>query len=123
MLENRFSLLFYLKRPKKYISGPIPVYLSITVDGKPTEISTGMTCEPTRWNTHANRANGTKKETKALNAHLDILQIKVHEARSKALESNTIITATLLKSILKGTEDKPRMLLEIFNNHNKKCIH
>lgn len=55
MLEKSFRLLFYLKKPKKYRKGPMPIYLRITVDGVPKEISTGRQCEPDRWNTNANR--------------------------------------------------------------------
>jgi len=37
-MKNTFSLLFYLKRPKNYVSGAMPIYMGITVDGVPKEI-------------------------------------------------------------------------------------
>jgi hypothetical protein len=40
MLEKSFSLLFYLKKPKNYVSGNMPIYMRITVDEIPKEIST-----------------------------------------------------------------------------------
>ncbi|MFS8083711.1 MAG: Arm DNA-binding domain-containing protein, partial [Ginsengibacter sp.] len=33
-MANSFSLLFHLRKPKGYKSGPLPIYLRITVDGK-----------------------------------------------------------------------------------------
>lgn len=39
-----YSLLFYLKKPKNYVSGPKPIYMRITVSGIPKEISTGRDC-------------------------------------------------------------------------------
>lgn len=40
-MKNIFSLLFYLKRPKNYVAGAMPIYMRITVDGVPKELSTG----------------------------------------------------------------------------------
>jgi len=120
MLEKSFSLLFYIKRQKNYSKGPVPIYMRITVNGCRTELSTGRTIEPDRWNAPTNRGNGNKEEIKSLNAFLDTLQVKVFEARRKAVESNATITSSLLRDILKGQEDKPRMLLEMFEKHNKQ---
>ena len=33
MLDKSFGLLFYLKKPKNYVKGEVPIYLRITVDG------------------------------------------------------------------------------------------
>ena len=64
MLEKSFSLLFYLKKPKNYLKGPMPIYVRITVDGIPKEISTSRQCDPDRWNANAGRVNGTKEDVK-----------------------------------------------------------
>lgn len=49
-MKTNFSLLFYLKKPKNYLNGAVPVYLRVTVNGKPVEMSTGKKCTPTLWN-------------------------------------------------------------------------
>jgi hypothetical protein len=33
-----YTLLFYLKKPKNYESGPMPIYMRITVDGLPKRV-------------------------------------------------------------------------------------
>lgn len=118
MLEKSFSLLFYLKKPKNYLKGNMPIYLRITVDGIPKEISTGRQCDPDKWNANAGRVNGTKEDVKSLNAYLDTLQTKVYEVRRKLLEKNEMITADGLKNFLKGTSDKSKMVMAIFQQHN-----
>jgi len=118
MLEKSFSLLFYLKKPKNYLKGIMPIYLRITVDGIPKEISTGRQCDPDRWNANTGRCNGTKEDAKLLNAFLDILQTKVYEVRRKLLEKNEIITSERLKNTLKGTDGTARMIMKIFQQHN-----
>ena len=118
MLEKSFSLLFYLKKPKNYQKGSMPIYMRITVDRTPKEISTGRQCDPDRWNANAGRVYGTKEDVKSLNVYLDTLQTKVHEARLRLIEKNESINAAALKSILKGKKDKSKMILVIFQQHN-----
>jgi site-specific recombinase XerD len=120
MLEKSFSLLFYLKKPKNYLKGALPIYLRITVDGIPKEISTGRQCDPDRWNSNAGRVYGTKEDVKALNTYLDTLQTKVHEARLRLIEKNESINSDALKCILKGKKDKSKMILVIFQLHNEQ---
>lgn len=62
MLEKTFSLLYYLKKPKGYSKGLMPIYLRITVDGIAKEITTGRECLPERWNSRAGRMMGTKED-------------------------------------------------------------
>jgi hypothetical protein len=45
MLGKNLSLLFYLKKPKKHVSGPMPIYLRITVDKEVVELSISRKCE------------------------------------------------------------------------------
>jgi len=80
MLDKSFGLHFYLKKPKDYVKGIIPIYFRITVDGIPKELSTKRLCKPNRWNPAAERAFGTKEDARALNAYLDTLQAKAYEA-------------------------------------------
>lgn len=118
MMDKSFGLLFYLKKPKKYVSGPIPIYLRITVNGIPRELSTKRECEPQRWNPYAQCAKGSNEDSKALNYYLDTLRRQVHEARRKLIEEETAITASGLKNILIGNVGAPKMILEIFQEHN-----
>jgi site-specific recombinase XerD len=118
MLEKNFSLLFYLKKPKNYLKGPIPIYLRITVDGTSKEISLGRDCDIYRWNPNSGRIFGTKEDAKLLNAYLDTLQTKVYEVRRQLLEKDETITAEALKNTLRGTNEKSKMIMEIFQHHN-----
>lgn len=118
MLETSFSILFYLKKPKGYTRGEVPVYMRITVNGARKEIGTKHSCDPDRWNSDAQRAKGTNELSKTINAYLDTLERKVHDARLKLLENTKPVTAEALVKILTGNDEKPLMLLEIFEHHN-----
>ncbi len=120
MLETSFSILFYLKKPKGYTKGDVPVYMRITVNGARKEIGTKHSFDPDRWNSDAQRAKGTNESSKTINAYLDTLERKVHDGRLKLLENNKPVTAEALVKILTGQEEKPLMLLEIFVHHNEQ---
>lgn len=119
-MKTNFSLLFYLKKPKNYQTGLVPIYLRITVNGKRSETTSGRECDPSNWNGVAGRLKGTKEETKSINAYLDNLQSQVYEAHRSLTESGGIITSETLRNKLLGKSDKCRMLINLFKEHNKK---
>jgi hypothetical protein len=121
MLTKTFYLLFYLKRPKNYGSGKMPVYLRITANRKRFELAVKRECEPEKWSLEMGRMVGAKEEAKRLNSYLDSLQSKVYDAQQVLLNSGKSITAESIRNILLGIEDRLRMVLQIFKEH--KCTH
>lgn len=119
-MKTNFSLLFYMKKPKNYQKGVAPIYLRITVNGNRSEVTTGRSCEPSRWNAHVGRANGNKEEIKTLNTFLDHLQIKVYEAHGLLMEADEMITAETLRNKFQGKTEKCMTLIEVFKDHNLK---
>lgn len=120
MLEKSFTILFYPKKPKNFQKGPIPVYLRITVDGVPKELSMKRTFDPQRWNKDACRAIGSKEDARSLNEFLDMVQAKVYDARRKLIESGTQVTSSGLMDIVSGKDQRGKMLLLIFQEHNNR---
>ncbi|MFC5284655.1 Arm DNA-binding domain-containing protein [Pedobacter alpinus] len=47
-MSNLIQLHFYLKTPKAYQSGTIPIYFRITIHGKRVEFSLNRKCEPSK---------------------------------------------------------------------------
>jgi hypothetical protein len=118
MLEKSLGLLFYIRKPKSYTDGLLPIYLRITVDGIPKEISTKRSWDPGKWNAKANRATGTKAESRSLNEYLDILQNKAYEARMQLIERGKVVSSIAILDILSGDGQRKWMLLTLFKNHN-----
>lgn len=67
MLEKSLGLLFILRKQRNAEKGLMYIYLKVTVDGTPEELSVKRSRDPARWNAKANRASGTKEDAKALN--------------------------------------------------------
>lgn len=118
MLEKSFGLLFFLRKPRNYDGGLMYIYMRITVDGTPKEVSVKRSWEPARWNAKANRATGTKEDTRQLNHYLDVLQNKVHEARKKLIDNDKVVTTSAIMDIVNGNEQRKRGLLALFKQHN-----
>jgi len=71
---------------------PIKIDVRFTVDGKRSDTNARHECDPSRRNTGAGRANGTKEDISAFNAYLDNLENQVYEA--------CMVTAETLKNKL-----------------------
>jgi hypothetical protein len=107
------SLLFHLKKPKNYVSGQVPIYLRITLNGQRTELATGREILPERWNQDTGRGNGTKEDVRQLNMHLDTIQAKMYEAHRLMMLDGQLITAESLKNKFTGkSERSARTLLK-----------
>ncbi len=119
-MKTNFSLLFYLKKPKNYTDGPVPIYLRITVAGKRSETTTARSCDPLQWNSKAGRLKGTKEASRTFNAYLDQLQAMVYDAHQNLTEQKAAITAERLKSKLTGKTESVRMILDVFKEHNRQ---
>ena len=120
MLSKTFTLFFYLKKPKNYESGKVPIYMRFTVDGRRIEIATKRECEPGKWKSSAGRQIGQKEEVRSLNAFLDSLQTKVYEAQRVLVDSGRPVTADSIKEILTGVTQRTRMIIEVFSEHNQE---
>jgi site-specific recombinase XerD len=119
-MRTQVNLLFYLKKRATYKSGPVAIYLRFTVEGHRTEVSTGKTCEPARWNGQAGRANGSKEDVRVLNMYLDTLQAKAHELHNIMTINDDEVTAETLKNRFIGKVEKARTIVTVFEDHNAK---
>lgn len=121
MASHRFNLLFRLKKPKNYIKGKMHVYMRITINSERLELSFNREFDPARWDAKLTRAIGTKEDARTLNAYLESMLVKVHEAHREIVAANEILTLGKLKNKLLGREvEHPHLLLEIFAQHNNQ---
>ncbi len=109
-MSTNYSLLFYLKKPKNYVSGAKPIYMRITINGSVCEISTGKNCDPNRWHSKANRSKGNTEEVKTLNSYLEMLNLKVAAIHLEILKMGKTPTIELLKAKLTGKSENQKTL-------------
>lgn len=119
-MNQTFSLLFFLKKPKDYKSGPVFIYVRITVNGKRAEFSSGVKCDPEKWNSKGGKTLGFNEEAKALIKYLDTIKSKIYEAHNRLVMTNAPISAESIKNIYSGVTEKTINILEAFQDHNTK---
>lgn len=117
-MKTNFSLLFYLKKPKNNAKGAVPIYLRITIDGKPVEISASRKCEPELWNTKAGHMIGTKEDAKTLNSYLDKMKAGVTAAHTALCVEDAEISADSVKCKFLGKAEKTHTIIEAIKIHN-----
>src|SRR5690554_3451950 len=121
MLEQSFGLTFFLKTPRKRINLRF-VYLRITVDGIPKEISTKRKWDVTRWDQKAERAIGTKEDARTLNFFLESMITKVNQYRTELLNAGTPVTAQRIIDFVQGKNGSRAKLVEEFQLHNDEIL-
>ena len=119
-MNKTFNLLFFVKKSKIKANGTAPIYLRITIDGIPKEISSKRNVLPAKWDSKQQKVIGNTEEVKAINAYLKTLEQEVYEAHHMMMKDKKIATSTALKSKLFGIETRARMIIPIFQDHNNK---
>ena len=119
-MKHKMSILFYVKSSKASKNGLLPIYQRITINGIRIELSTSRYVEKSKWNTAAGKIKGNSEEARLINSHLDILKNKVYETEKWMINNDQEINALNFKNKLLGIEEKQRMLLIIFEDHNRR---
>lgn len=119
-MKTKITLHFYAKSTKANANGLLPIYVRLTVDGKRLEFSTKKFIEKSKWSSELSKMKGTTEEARSINSYLDLMKSKVLDAQMELLHRNEILSIENFKSKLLGTEERQRMLVPIFQNHNNK---
>ncbi|UGS24684.1 site-specific integrase [Flavobacterium channae] len=119
-MKTKVSILFYAKKAKAAANGLVPIYSRITINGKRIELSTNRFVEISKWSTEAGKIKGTSEEARSINNHLDLLKSQIRDAEMELIHKKIIVTTETIKSKLLGVDERARMLVPIFQDHNNK---
>jgi site-specific recombinase XerD len=119
-MQTKISILFYAKRAKSTSDGLVPIYLRVTVNGQRIEQSTKRYVDPIKWSTEQGKMKGNSEEARALNTYLDILKAKVYDIQKEIIHDGQEANFENIRNKMLGIETRNRMLVPIFEDHNKK---
>ena len=119
-MKVKVNLHFYAKSTKSNTKGQFPIYVRLTVNGIRTEFSTKKFIDPNRWSSEACKMKGTTEEARSINGYLDILKSKVLDIQMELIHKNQELSIDNFKELLFGSDEKQRMLIPIFQDHNNK---
>ena len=115
-----FNVLYYIKKAVTLKDGQNPIYCRITVSGSRTEFSVNRTIEENNWSQQAGKSTGKDQASRNLNQYLDQLKVKIFNAQAKLIQDNAPVTAIRIRNLVFGHEEKPLMVLEMYEEHNLK---
>lgn len=117
---NSFSTLFYIKDERRDKNGKAGLYLRITVDGRRTGISLNRKIDPSKWDSRMNKLKGKGVEAEELNQFMTTIRYKINRIQHQLIEEGNPFTAVDIKNIYQGKDREVKMLLEIFDEHNRQ---
>lgn len=120
MQRNYFSVLFYIKKAKLLKNGEAPICLRITVNGKRAEIQVKRSVEINKWNAQRECAIGKDRKYLELNHYLETVRTRVLRIHRELEQDGKPVTAEILKNLFYADNQTPKMLLDVFKEHNAK---
>lgn len=120
MQRNYFSILFFIRRTRLLKNGEAPIGLRITVNGQRAEIQIKRSVPEERWNASKGCAVGKDRKILELNQYLESVRTKIYQIHRELVQEDKPVTAETLIRKFNGEGESPKMLLEIFREHNRK---
>lgn len=117
-MEHRINVLFYARKSKKNREGLVPLYIRITVNGRRLDHSIQRHVEPAQWSAVAGRVKGGNDGARQINLYLDTLNTKVLRLEREMVMDGIAVNFANFREKWLGPTERPRMLLEIFQQHN-----
>jgi len=106
-MRSTFKTLFYINRNKIKSDGTTAVLCRITIDGKQTVLSTGISCKPDNWNSHTSEIKDERS-----NNQLKAFRDRIEQTYENILKCQGVISAEILKNTINEVNSVPTMLLE-----------
>jgi len=117
-MEHHISILFYARKSKKTSQGLIPIYIRLTVNGQRLEHSIQRYVQAAQWSPAAGRMKGNNDQVRQVNLYLDTLTTKVLRLEREIVMDGQILTFDNFREKWIGVTEAPRMLIEVFQQHN-----
>ena len=119
-MKTDYHLHIHLVKNKLDKRGLAPIYLRLTVNGKRKEFSITRRIEPRKWNSRLEKVMGNHREAVEINTHINNLRYKLNKIHQAFMENDQHITTNAMLKLLKGDNEKTKMVLDVFREHNEK---
>ncbi len=119
-MKAKITLHIYAKTTKANAAGQLPIYIRLTVDGQRFEFSSKKFIEKSKWSPELSKMKGSSEEARTLNNYLDLMKSKVFDVQMELIHKNEELSLENFKSRILGTNQRDRMIIPIYQNHNDK---
>lgn len=106
-MRSTFRILFYINKNKMKADGTTAILCRMSIDGKPSVITTGIYCLVEDWDAK----KGTVKNERS-NNQLKTFRQRVEHTYDHILKEQGVVSSELLKNTIAGVNSIPTHLLE-----------
>lgn len=118
--KSSFSLVFYINRTKARKNGACPVMLRININGQKVAFHIKRVIMPDDWDTNRYQMKGRTTSARVFNDYIEALRLKTLRVYNELLNQHHEVSPNMLRDAVLGINSaKPKMLLEIWNEHNE----
>lgn len=119
-MKTKITLHFYAKKTKVNVSGLLPIYIRLTVDGERLEFSSKKFIEKSKWSDELSKMKGNSEEARSINNYLDSVKSQIIDIQMLLTHKREIINIDSFRKRLFGESDCHRMLIPIYKDHNSR---
>lgn len=120
--NQKFSILFWLKKSKMNKQGLVPIWARITVDGQRSEFSTQRQIFPKFWDGKNNKVIEDYSEAGVINDFLTLVKADIIRHYNMLLSAGEIVTADDVKRSYKGFKEVKKTFLQLFDQFNQQLL-
>lgn len=118
--KSSFSLVFYINRTKARKNGACPVMMRININGQKVALHIKRVIMPDDWDTNRYQMKGKTASARVFNDYIEALRLKTLRVYNELLNQHHEVSPNMLRDAVLGINSaKPKMLLEIWNEHNE----
>lgn len=115
-----FTHRFIIRKTKSKRAHHASIYARININGARTEISVNRFCDPGKWDYKSGRIIGRTEEAREMNEYLNSIELRIFTTHRELVTSKVTINGESFRNVFSGQAEKPRMIVEIFSNHNAR---
>ena len=115
-----FSILIWADRRKEDVNGHLPLYARVTVAGKRAEISLKKKVNRVKWDARTGFLKGNTEDVRSTNNLINQATNDLSQIYRDMQRSSEFLTAEEIKLRYTGNPVNKRMLLEVFDEHNRQ---
>ena len=118
-MRQTIAVRFFARRARAKQDGLVPLYMRVVIGLQRLSLHTNIYVKPGDWT--GEKISGSNEEAKKLNKCLDAFKLRAFDLQRELMTEGRPITIENMKCKWDGKSlDKPRMLMEIFDQHNKQ---
>ncbi|MFN8335450.1 MAG: tyrosine-type recombinase/integrase [Cyclobacteriaceae bacterium] len=116
-LNQKFSILFWLKKSKMNKQGLVPIWARITVDGHRAEFSTQKQVLPEHWDPEESIVKKECKDAKTLNEFLTLSKVEITRHYNILLSTKEVVTADDVRDSYRGIKEEQKSFFDLFGQY------